>query len=139
MSKRIFTREQIEELLQNKYVSACSERSITYHKDFKVSAVKKYQEGMPASEIFKEAGFNIALIGSDIPSACVRRWRKTFKEKGDAGFIKEMRGGPGRQPHGKKDMADLSEKEKLKYLEAEVAYLKAENAFLAKLRKQRLN
>ena len=32
-----------------------------------------------------------------------------------------------------------NEKEKLRYLEAQVAYLKAENAFLAKLRKQRLN
>lgn len=139
MSKRIFTREQIEELLQNKHVSACSERSITYHKDFKISAVKKYQEGLSASEVFKEAGFSLALIGSDIPSACVRRWRKIFKEKGEAAFAKETRGGPGRQSHTKKSMANLSGKEKLKYLEAEVAYLKAENTFLVKLRKQRLN
>ena len=135
MSKRIFTKEQIEELQRNKNIVSCSEKSITYHKDFKILAVRQYQEGTSAPQIFKEAGFNIALIGSDNPLACIRRWRKIFEKNGEAGFAKETRGGPGR----KKSLKDLTEKEKLKYLEAEVAYLKAENAFLAKLRKQRLN
>lgn len=135
MSKRIFNQEQIEQLQRNKNVVGCSKKSTTYHQDFKILAVKQYQEGKPASQIFKEAGFNILLIGSDNPLACIRRWRKTLEKKGEAGFAKEARGGPGR----KKSLKGLTEKEKLKYLEAEVAYLKAENAFLAKLRKQRLN
>ena len=38
-----------------------------------------------------------------------------------------------------KSIAGLTDKEKLKRLEAEVAYLKEENRFLAKLRKKSLN
>ena len=55
MSKRIFTQEQIVSFLQNKNVAACSEKSITYHKDFKLAAVKRYQEGLPPLAIFTEA------------------------------------------------------------------------------------
>jgi len=38
-----------------------------------------------------------------------------------------------------KNLAHLSDEEKMKRLEAEVAYLKEENRFLAKLRKKSLN
>jgi hypothetical protein len=45
MSKRKFTKEQIGELLKNANVVKCSEKSITYSKEFKVWAVKRYGEG----------------------------------------------------------------------------------------------
>jgi hypothetical protein len=44
-----------------------------------------------------------------------------------------MRGHGGGRPKTK----NLSDKEKIEYLETKVAYLKAENDFLAKLRAQR--
>ena len=138
MSKRIFTKEQIEELSQNPNVANCSERSILYHKDFKVSAVKKHREGITPSWIFKEAGFNLAVIGHETPEWCMSRWRRTFRDKGEAGLRKDGR--KGNNPQGRpKGIGHLSDKEKLKYLEAQVAYLKAENDFLAKLRKKSLN
>lgn len=133
MSKRIFTQEQVVALQQNPNVLRCSEKSITYHRGFKVIAVKQYQEGLSPSAIFKEAGFNSAVIGRHIPKWCLTQWRKLFQQKGEAGFAKETRGGPGRR----KSMGQLSDQEKLKYYQAQIAYLKAENAFLAKLRKQR--
>jgi len=134
MSKRIFTKEQIAILLANKNVLRCSEKSITYHKDFKLEVIQKYlNEGLSAMQIFKQAGFNLAPIGHDAPAECLRRWRKIYHMKGEDGFAKETRGGPGRRH----SLRDLTDKEKLKYYEAQVAYLKAENAFLAKLRKQR--
>lgn len=40
MSKRIFSEEQIKELLQNPNVEKCSEKSIGYKKEFKLSASK---------------------------------------------------------------------------------------------------
>ena len=137
MSKRIFTREQISALLKNKYVARASEKSITFHADFKLFAVKRYKEGLPPSAIFREAGFNLALIGRKAPKWLVTDWRKVFDTKGARGFQEDNRGrhSKGRPP----GLAHMSEKEKLKYLEAQVAYLKAENAFLDKLRKQRLN
>ena len=137
MSKRIFSEEQIRELLQNSNVERCSEKSITYHKDFKISAVKKYQEGLPPLEIFKQAGFNLDIVGREKPSWCLYGWRKVFRDKGAKELSIETR---GRSKGGGRPKTNWSnEKEKIKYLETQVAYLKAENDFLAKLRKKSLN
>lgn len=131
MSKRIFSQEQINELLHNKNVVRCSEKSITYHNDFKVRAVMQYQnDGVPARQIFKEAGFNLDIIGRKTPKDSLRTWRKIVKIKGAEGLSKEARGGPGRR-HSLKELTD---QERITYLENQVAYLKAENSFLAKLR-----
>ena len=136
MSKRIFNKEQIEALLRNPNVAGCSERSISYRKDFKVLAMRKYRDGLSSSEIFRQAGFDIDLIGRDKPKGCLRRWRDILKSKGEAGLRIDGRGQSkaGGRP---RSLANLTDKEKLKRLEAEVAYLKAENDFLAKLRAKR--
>ncbi|MBU0476827.1 hypothetical protein KKB68_02380 [Patescibacteria group bacterium] len=138
MSKRIFSKEQIETLLQNPNVAECSEKSISYHKDFKILAVGKYREGLPPSEIFRQAGFNIGMIGHKTPKGCLRRWKKVLKDKGLAGLKTDGRGQSkaGGRPES---LANLTDEEKLKRLEAEVSYLKEENRFLAKLRKESLN
>jgi len=135
MSKKTFTQEQIKELRQNPNVANCSEKSILYHKNFKVSAIEKYRQGMPPSWIFKEAGFNLAVIGRSAPKWCMSRWQKTFSKKGKAGLLTDGR--KGDYPRGRpKGIKHLSDKEKIEYLETQVAYLKAENDFLAKLRKK---
>lgn len=138
MSKRIFNKEQIKVLLRNPNVSDCSEKSISYHKDFKIFAVRECREGLSSSEIFKQARFDINMIGHKTPKECLRRWKKVFKNKGEAGLKTDGRGQSkaGGRP---KNLANLTDQEKLKRLEAEVAYLKPENHFLAKLRKQRFN
>ena len=133
MSKRIFTKEQAKQLLRNRNVSACSERSITYSNDFKIRAVKLYKQGLTSREIFKQAGFDLNAIGRDQPKECLKRWNKTWRVKGEGGLSAETRGHPGRPGKPK----DLSDADKIKRLEAEIAYLKAENDFLAKLRAKR--
>jgi len=132
MSKRIFTQKQISELENNPNVLRCSHKSITYSKDFKIAAVRDWQTGLPPREIFLRAGFNMALIGNETPKGCLQRWRRTFKEKGGQGLATESRGKGGGRP--KKNWQ--SDNEKIKYLEAKIAYLKAENDFLARLRKK---
>ncbi len=134
MSKRIFNNEQTKELLQNPSVAGCSDKSICYRKEFKISSVKRYYEGFPVSEIFRQAGFNLDVIGRDTPKECLNRWRKVFKEKGEDGLKIDGRGKSKAGSRKKTNWSD--DKEKIKYLEAEVAYLKAENDFLAKLRKK---
>ena len=138
MSKRIFNKEQIKTLLQNENVAGCSEKSISYRRDFKILAVKKYQEGLPPSEIFRQARFDTDAIGRKTPGRCLRRWLRVFKQKGEVGLNADGRGQSkaGGRP---KNIENLTEKEKLKRLEAEVAYLKEENLFLAELRKKSLN
>ena len=131
MSKRTFTKEQIKELLFNPNVLKCSEKSITYKNSFKTAALKEWKAGLLPQEIFLQAGFNIDLIGRKVPKQCLERWRETFRDKGIQGFS-ETRG----KARGRKKANWKNDKEKIKYLETKIAYLKAENDFLAKLRKE---
>lgn len=134
MSRRTFTEEQIDELLKNTNVSYCSERSITYTKDFKLLAVRLYEQGLTSSEIFKQAGFNVDVVGRHQPKECLYRWLELFRAKGADG-LSDYRGKTGRS--GRPRTKGITEADKIKRLEAEVAYLKAENDFLAKLRARR--
>lgn len=136
MSKKIFTKEQIQALFENKNVAKCSEKSITYAPGFKIKAIRQYyDEGLSPMQIFIKAGFDITVIGKKTPERCLGRWRKKYKEKGADELLKDNRGqskGGGR-PRTK----GLTDKEKIERLEATVAYLRAENDFLAKLRAAR--
>jgi len=133
MSKRIFTREQVEDLMNNPNISKCSDKAISYSKDFKIRAIKLYREGLTSKEIFKQAGFDLNVIGKDKPKWLMHAWNKTYKSKGEEGLKTEARGRDGGRPR-KKYSTDT---ERIKWLEAENAYLKAENDFLAKLRAKR--
>ncbi len=126
MSKRIFSREEQELLRSNQNVKSCSEKSITYTTQFKELAVKQYEAGLTSSEIFKAAGFDLNLIGKKQPKFCLRRWRE-FGCDDKRGTHYGVR---------KKNERN-TETDRLKWLEAEVKYLKAENAFLAQLRAKR--
>lgn len=131
MSKRIFTSKETEQISKNRNVSRCSERSITYSKDFKINAVKLYNEqGLTSTEIFRQAGFDLDTIGRDQPKSCLKRWNRRYRTKGEAG-LEETRGVAGGRH---KKPRDLSAADRIKRLEIENAYLKAENAFLARLR-----
>ncbi len=133
MSKRIFTEEQIDDLLRNKNIKRCSERSITFSTDFKTNAVKLYEQGLTSTEIFRQAGFDLNMTGRDTPKDCLRRWNKIVRKKGLKG-LSEVR---GKKSRGRPKTKNLTKTDTIKRLEAEVAYLKLENDFLAKLRAKR--
>jgi len=136
MSKRIFTKNQIEDLLLNKNVERCSEKSITYSKEFKIRAIKQYnEEGLSSTMIFKQAGFDLNIIGKDTPDGLMYTWRKILKEKGLKELSKETRG-RGRIGKGPQNIKG-SDKEKMEFLELKIAYLEEENRFLKILRKQK--
>jgi transposase len=133
MSKIIFTKEQIKYLLENHNVEKCSERSITWSYGFKTNAVKLYEQGLTSTEIFRQAGFDLNVIGRKKPVDCIRRWNKIVRRKGMKG-LSEVR---GKNSSGRPKTKNLTEADTVKRLEAEVEYLKAENVFLAKLRAKR--
>jgi transposase-like protein len=132
MSKRIFTTEEMAILAKNANVKKVSERSITYAKEFKLKAVERYKDGLPPSFIFLEAGFNLLVVGRETPNGSLKRWRKTDRRKGKEGFESSARG-RGRP----KKAVDATDADKIRRLEMENAYLKAENDFLAQLRAKR--
>lgn len=119
-------------LAKNANVCKVSERSISYGKTFKLRAVERYKEGWPPFSIFQEAGFDLLVIGRETPKECLKRWRKIDRTKGKDGFENSARG-RGRP----KKVVDATDADKIKRLETENAYLKAENDFLAQLRAQR--
>lgn len=131
MSKRIFTKEEIDGLFNNVNVASCSERYITYTPDFKKRSVVLYEQGRTSTEIFIQAGFDLHLIGKKQPKECLNRWRKIVKRKGIEGLVES--GNKGGRPKTK----GVSDADRIEYLETQIAYLKAENAFLAKLRAKR--
>lgn len=138
MSKIRFTKEEMKAISLNPSVRKCSEKSITYSKDFKVLAIKRYDEdGLSASQIFVEAGFDLEMIGKHIPDSCVRDWRRIYRAFGTEGLLKERRGGARGKGAGRPKTKNITDKDKIERLEATVAYLKAENDFLAKLRAKR--
>lgn len=133
MSKRIFNQDQIMVLSSNPNVKKCSPKSITYAQEFKLLAINKYyQEDYGPKMIFEEAGFDLDVIGRDIPEKCMNRWRKIYNDRGVDCLGGENR---GLSHHGGRPrIKGLTEKERIKRMEIEIAYLKAENDFLAKLR-----
>jgi transposase-like protein len=136
MSKRRFNETQAAELLKNKNVAKCSDKSITYSKEFKVRAVKQYYEdGYSPGMIFKEAGFDWQIIGPDSPKDCLQRWRTIYKARGVDCLSIETRG--KHHKGGRPKINNMTDAERIKRLEIENAYLKAENDFLAKLRAAR--
>ena len=128
----MFNQEQINELLKNKNVDKCSPKSITYSGKFKLKAVKQYyDEGYSPNMIFKEAGFDLILIGDENIKGCLKRWKHIYNNKGELELIKENRGGQGGRPRTKYK----NDKQKIAYLETKIAYLKEENHFLKKMKR----
>ncbi len=128
----MFNSKQIKELLSNKQVDKCSPKSITYSKKFKLWAVKKYYEdGDSPNMIFREADFNLNIIGKSRPKGCLRLWRKIYNTKGEKELSKENRGSLSRR---KPKMKFKNKDEEIKYLKTKIAYIDTENDFLAELR-----
>ncbi len=122
-----FKKEQIAELNQNLCVFKCSEKSIHYTFEFKKRALDLYTQGISPNEIWKQAGFDISLWKKGYCGYTLKDWRRLVKKGGlerltNTGGIHVDTG------------VVHTEKEKIKRLELEVKYLKAENTFLAQLR-----
>lgn len=137
MNQPNFTKEEVEELLKNENVLRFCGKYFAYTKEFKIKAVDQYlNKGMLPREIFKQAGFDLQVIGRDKPEYLTYDWLKVYKRKGVDGFATEARGRKGGTGRPKK-FESLTDEEKIKRLELKVQYLQKENAFLVRLRAKR--
>lgn len=136
MGKRLFSPEQVADLIRNPNVAKCSTKTVSYNKQFKVLAIKQYcEEHLPVRHIFSKAGFDLSIVGDDTPKECLKRWKRTLNSRGLSGLVNERR---GKKPGGGRlRIKAMTVEQKIKRLEAENAYLRGENDFLAKLRAQR--
>lgn len=131
-----FTIKECLELRKNPNVVKCSNKAVTYSKEFKIRAVKQYiDESISSNEIFRLGGFDRDVLGKDIPKDRISDWKRMYRLYGEDGLRTDRRGKHGNG--GRPTTKNLTEKEKLERLEAQVAYLKAENDFLKQLRAKR--
>ncbi|WP_047155553.1 HTH domain-containing protein [Aneurinibacillus tyrosinisolvens] len=130
MSKIIFNAFQMKQLEANPNVSKVSERSLTYHPDFKLKAIKENLKGKEPMQIFLENGFDLTIIGKDKPKQCLKRWRKIYEQFGEDGFYTERR---GKASTGRPSSKPMTPEVELKKAKARIAFLEAELDFLKKL------
>ena len=133
MKKKSLNQEQIVELLTKDCVVKCSPKSISFSKNFKLRAVRQYAEGLTAGQIFNKAGLSPGLIGENRAKDCLQCWRRIVKTKGLDALKTENRG-LAKGNKGRPGIKGLTDTEQIKRLKIEVAYLKAKNDFLVKLR-----
>jgi transposase InsO family protein len=130
MADRLFDPEAQAKILRNKNVLRVSETTITYCPAFKVAAVRAHLAGTPPHLIFSDAGFDLDLIGREIPRRCLSRWRAIFTQRGEEGLRSDQR---GRNATGRPLDRELTVEDKLRRAEARVRYLEKENELLKKL------
>ncbi len=92
MSKIIFNEHQCRQIEANPNVASVSDRSIQYTADFKLKAVQANLQGKGPVQIFREAGFDLELIGIKKAKSAISRWKKTYQTHGKEGFLEERRG-----------------------------------------------
>jgi len=128
MSKKMFEKEEIKILSENKYVKKISNKAITYTDEFKRIFIAQYNNGKFPREIFEECGFDVDILGINRVDSCRRRWKKSYKENGAIGLVDTRKGHSGRPR-----IKELTLEEKYAQLEAQNNLLKAENELLKKL------
>jgi transposase-like protein len=103
----------------NPNVKKITESNIQFTKEFKLKAIKSYQSGQSADEIFLKAGIDIFDFEPGYARKSIIRWKEASEEYGSKNLDNERRG--------------QSRAKKFKTMEEELEYLRAENDFLKKL------
>jgi len=128
MSKKHFTKKEIEILSNNPYIQSVSSKSITYTDEFKRIFIAESNSGKLPRTIFEENGFDIEVLGIVRVQRAAYRWRTAYKKDGVLGLQDTRKGNSGRPTH-----KELSLEEQNARLEAQIQLLRAENELLKKL------
>jgi len=133
MSTHIFSSEEISKLSKNSSVLKCGWKSITYTYEFKKLALEQYAQGISSKEIWRRAGFDISRWKKDYTKDCLKSWRRIARRAGFEGLTSAQGTGATGRPKSK----GVTDADKIKRMELQIKYLKAENDFLAGLRAKR--
>jgi len=122
-----FSNEQIEKLKLNPCVFNCTANSVNYTFEFKKRTLELNNIGISAKEIWLRSNFDISWWRKGYFKETIRDWKKIVDKKGLKGLLR-----PGGIQFDKGPCSN--DFDKIKRLELQLKYLKAENDFLAKLR-----
>jgi hypothetical protein len=101
-------------------------KAITYTEEFRAYFVLEYEDGKTPSEIIRNAGFDLKVLGKERIDSISRRFRKMSKREER---FKDTREVSSRRLRTKVLTAD----EQIARLQHQVEYLKQENEFLKKI------
>ena len=73
-----FSKREIKELKENKYVVDVNETRVIYSNQFKQHFMAEYNSGKKPTAIFREAGFDSAVLGPKRIERAAARWRKSY-------------------------------------------------------------
>lgn len=131
INRKFFTEAEIEILSKNKYVKNVSSKAITYTDEFKVLFIAERSTGKLPVNIFRDAGFDVNIIGRHRIWCASKRWRNNYNEKGQAGLRDSRKLNSGRPLK-----RELTVEEIIAKKDAEIAYWKAEAELLKKIELQ---
>ena len=126
MSNILFDEEQQKQLRANHWVNSVTEKSISFTEDFKVYFINEYNLGKLPKQIFKDAGFDINMLGDKRIEQCTARYKR--QNKRIEGFHDTRANNSGRRI-GK----ELSIDEENELLKKQNAKLQQELEFLKKM------
>lgn len=78
MARGVLTEADIEALRKNKYVLHAETTRIIYSNEFKFHFIDEINKGKKPTEIFREAGFDIAALGYKRIERCAARWKESY-------------------------------------------------------------
>ena len=77
MGRGSLSESEVQIILKNPYVREVKGSHVIYTQEFKRHFMKEYQEGKGPTRIFREAGFDVAILGSKRIERAAARWRET--------------------------------------------------------------
>ena len=129
MRAQAFTNEQVGILEGNRYTSFVSNSSIRFTLEFKEMFMERKREGIPARRIFKEAGYDVDILGT---SRIKNLSKRIPKEASAPCGLHE-----GYHTHKKHpedaDYSHMLPEEAMAAMQREVVYLRQELDFIKKL------
>jgi len=86
MSKKLFSKEEILILSNNKYVKRVSEKGITYTDEFKTLFIAERSVGKLQVDIFQDARFDVEILGNHRIWCASKRWRNAYSKSDELGL-----------------------------------------------------
>ena len=129
MSRKRFTKEEIDLLSSNPHVESVTEKYIFYKSEFKELCLSNVARGLKSlRQTFVDCGFDIGMIGWNRIKCAYGNWRKAANEG------REIQ---TKHPHtgGRPKTKGISAEELIARKDREIKRLKEENEFLRQLRR----
>ncbi|THE11617.1 IS3 family transposase [Bacillus timonensis] len=126
MSKLKFSDKQVKKLQNNPNVQRVSNLAITYTDDFKSRFMDEYIAGKLPRQIFKENGFDEAIVGIKRIEQSAFRWKKAYEKNGLIGLSDSRKTTAGKPLKRELSQAEIIERQeaRIKLLEGQVELLK---------------